>query len=59
MGQERRIEVDGAVKVVLTFKSEEGLRKVVFYATGKDVGISIERLRREVDRQDARRPARL
>ena len=59
VGQERRIEVDGAVKVVLTFKSEEGLRKVVFYATGKDVGISIERLRREVDRQDARRPARL
>lgn len=56
--QERRIEVDGAIKVVLTFKGEEGLRKVVFYATGKDVGINIERLRR-VDRQDTRGSARV
>lgn len=60
VAQERRIEVDGAVKVMLTFEAEDSSqRKVVFYATGKDVGISVEKVKDEVDRQHPGRETRV
>jgi hypothetical protein len=57
--QERRIEVDGSVKVVLTFERENERCRVVFYATGKDVGINVEKAKHGLDRKDAGREARL
>jgi len=58
--QERRIEVDGSVKVMLTFEAEDGnRRRVAFYATGKDVGINVEKVAHGMDRQYPRGETRV
>jgi len=58
--QERRIEVDGSVKVMLIFEEEDGTRRrVVFYATGRDVGVNVEKVKDEMDRQYARGETRV